>query len=131
MTRAHPTTRWALATFMLVLVAYICLLLIIVLDNYLSVFKRVGHEGFVNRLSLANQAIFWLLELAFAIAFIVTSLIAFGYLLGLLIGVAGLIFAFVFYIAAMKFFFTIKMRRERKQRMAAFEAEFQASQRDE
>jgi hypothetical protein len=116
---------------MLVLVSYIGLLLVIVLDNYFSIFKRVGHVGYVNRLSPRNQAIFWLLQLALAIVFFIASILAFGFLFGLLILLAGLVFAFIFYIGSLKFFFKTKMLREHKREKAAFEAEFQASQRDE
>ncbi len=113
---------------MLVSSLYFVLLLAIALDNYLSIFKRVGHVGFVNRLSPGKQTIFWLLQLGLALSFLIASIKAFGYVFGFLLTFAGIVFAIVFYIASLKFFFKTKMRRQHQQEMAAVEARFQASQ---
>src|SRR6267154_1051596 len=93
---------------MLTLWFYIFLLLMIVLDNGLGTFKRVGHVGSNNRLSPVQQSLFWLVQLALAIAFTISSVATSGYLWGLLLVVVGILFACIFYFRSLRFFHKLR-----------------------
>jgi hypothetical protein len=93
---------------------YISLLLIILLDNGLGNFKRVGHVGSMNRLSPVQQSLFWSVQLALAIAFAISSVTTLGYLRGLLIAVVGILFACIFYFRSLRFFIRLRNRLQHR-----------------
>ena len=110
---------------MLPLWFYILLLLVILVDNGLGTFKRMGHVGSMNRLSPVQQSLFWLVQLALAIAFAISSVAMFGFLRGLLLVVIGILFACIFYFLSLGFLIKLRNRLQHGRGGSEFEDEIQ------